>query len=101
MTIPSQIRYVLYTEQVVHSAGLTFLTAPERRLVHVIMYTIPAFDSTGGCSEGAWLGVGPPCDVGLGSPPLPTADPFFRIICNGDELFTSRVSPGDGEGEGQ
>lgn len=57
MTIPSQIRYVLYTEQVVHS-GLTFLTAPERRLVHVIMYTIPAFDSTGGCSEGVWLGVG-------------------------------------------
>lgn len=35
--------------------------------------------------------------MGLGSPPLPTADPFFRIICNGDELFTSRVSLGDGE----
>lgn len=28
--------------------------------------------------------------------PFSTADPFFRIICNGDEVFTSRVSPGGG-----
>ena len=69
VTIPSQIRYVHYMEQVVHSAQLTFLSAPERRLMHVIMYTIPAFDSTGGCSEGAGLGVGPPC--GLRFSPIP------------------------------
>lgn len=39
--------------------------------------------------------------MGSGSPPLHTADPFFRVSCNGDELFISRVSPGGGGRKGR
>jgi phosphatidylinositol-3,4,5-trisphosphate 3-phosphatase/dual-specificity protein phosphatase PTEN len=51
VTIPSQLRYIHYTEKIVSSEDLSFCDAPQRVLVQVIMITIPSFDPTGGCSE--------------------------------------------------